>query len=73
MEEDKIKIMIEKYSVGEASAEEIDQLVMWLESFDTNPSLTSSLSSQELNRVSNKMLSAINNALDASLNNSNCN
>lgn len=67
MEEDKIEIMIEKYLVGEASVEEIKQLDAWLDTFDTNPSLTSSLSSQKLKSLSNKMFSVITGALDKSL------
>jgi hypothetical protein len=50
--------------MGKVSGEEAEQLGAWWAGFNTNPSLLSSLSSQELKSIADKMFLAITDALD---------
>lgn len=64
MEEEQIIIMIDKYLTGEASAEEVHLLNTWFDNFNNKPSLLSSLSSNELDKLSAKMFLVISDAIN---------
>jgi len=64
MEVEPIIKLINKYLVGEASTEQALLLNSWLESFNNNQSLVTSLSSGQLQRLSSKMFIRISDALD---------
>lgn len=68
MEEEQLVKMIDRYLIGEALTEEMRLLDAWFNDFNTNPSLTSSLSSNELKQLSSKMFLAISEALDTLIN-----
>lgn len=65
MDDNQLLRTIDNYIAGKASMEEIRQLNRWLNTFNGNPGLLSSLSAQELKNIAGKMLAAITETLNA--------
>lgn len=59
MIDDPVRILIEKYFLGEANDEEIQRLNAWYDSFDGCPSIIDSFSEEEKKAVSDQMFSII--------------